>query len=186
MVDDNTIIQHYWDRDECAVSETADKYGSFCTSIAENILENREDAKECVNDTYLKTWNTIPPQRPRVLPAFIGRIVRNLAFDRYSSRNAARRGGGQTGILLDELEECIPDRTADVECDEKELARVINEFAGTLSERNRNIFVLRYWYSESVKDIALSQKMTENSVSAVLNRVRRRLRRYLTERGFEP
>ena len=109
-MDDNTIIQHYWDRDERALTETAEKYGTYCCSIAENILSDREDAKECVNDTYLRAWNTIPPQRPKVLPAFIGRIVRNIAFDLYRKMNASKRGGGQVPLVLDELEECIPDR----------------------------------------------------------------------------
>ena len=111
-MDDKIIIQHYWDRNEIALTETADKYGSFCRSIAENILHNREDAKECVNDTYLKTWNSLPPNRPRIFPAFLGRIVRNLAFDRYDQMTASKRGGGQIDVVLDELEECIPDASA--------------------------------------------------------------------------
>lgn len=185
-MDDNTIIQHYWDRDERALTETAEKYGTYCCSIAENILSDREDAKECVNDTYLRAWNTIPPQRPKVLPAFIGRIVRNIAFDLYRKMNASKRGGGQVPLVLDELEECIPDRMQQVECDEDVLSEAVNDFVAALSAKNRKIFVLRYWYSEAVSDIAKSMNISENSVSVTLNRLRRKLQNYLAERGLKP
>lgn len=184
-VDDKTIIQHYWDRDECAITETDEKYGSYCRSIANNILSDREDTQECVNDTYLKTWNTIPPQWPRVLPAFLGRIVRNLAINMYERNNAVKRGGGQPVLVLHELEECIPDRAMDIECDENELGEIIDSFLGLLSSKNRKIFVMRYWYTESVRNISECMKMSENSVSAVLKRLRKKLRKYLAEKGFE-
>ena len=184
-MDDKTIIQHYWDRDERAVTETDEKYGAYCCSIAENILNNREDAKECVNDTYLKTWNAIPTQWPKVFPAFIGKIVRNLAFNRYSMSRAEKRGGGQIHIVLDELEECIPDRSAAIEHDADELTEEINSFLDSLSEKNRKIFMLRYWGTENVGDIARIMKMSENSVSAVLSRLRRKLHKHLDERGFK-
>lgn len=184
-VDDKTIIQHYWDRDECAIAETDEKYGSYCRSIANNILSDREDTQECVNDTYLKTWNTIPPQWPRVLPAFLGRIVRNLAINMYERNNAIKRGGGQPVLALHELEECIPDRAMDIECDENELGEIIDSFLGLLSSKNRKIFVMRYWYTESVRNISECMKMSENSVSAVLKRLRKKLRKYLAEKGFE-
>ena len=184
-MDDKIIIQHYWDRDERAISETDEKYGSFCFSIAENILGNKEDSGECVNDTYLKTWNTIPPQRPKIFPAFIGKIVRNLSYDRYARNKTAKRGGGQINAVFDELEECIADRAADVECDENELKEAIDSFVQMLSVRNRKIFVRRYWYTESVKSIAEKMNMTENSVSAVLKRIRIKLQKYLAKRGFD-
>lgn len=185
-LDDKIIIQHYWDRDERAIRETDEKYGSFCCSIAENILGNREDAGECVNDTYLKTWNAIPPQWPEVFPAFIGKIVRNTAFNRYKSLRTERRGGGLVPVVLDELDECIPDRNAEVECSTNELREAMNSFVGSLSERNRKIFLQRYWCTESVRDIAEKMNMTENSVSAVLKRTRKKLHKYLAERGFVP
>lgn len=100
-MDDKIIIEHYWERNECAISETSEKYGLFCRNIAENILKNEEDARECVNDMYLKLWNAIPPHRPRNFPAFIGKIVRNLAFDRYARNKALKRGGGQISIVLE-------------------------------------------------------------------------------------
>ena len=185
-LDDKTIIQHYWDRNECAISETDEKYGAFCCSIAENILENKEDAKECVNDTYLKTWNSLPPHWPKIFPAFIGRIVRNLAFNRYNSERTLKRGGGQISIALDELDECIPDKCSDFVCDESELSEVIDSFLDTLSKKNRQIFVLRYWYTENISYISRIMNMTENNVSVVLNRLRKKLHKYLSERGFKP
>ncbi|MBE6853675.1 MAG: sigma-70 family RNA polymerase sigma factor [Ruminococcus sp.] len=185
-MDDKTIIQHYWDRDERAITETDEKYGSYCCYIANNILSNREDSQECVNDTYLKTWNAIPPQRPRVLPAFLGRIVRNLALNMYEKNNAAKRGGGQAALVLHELEECIPDKAINIENDENELSEVIDSFLDLLSSRNRKIFVLRYWYTESVRSISERMKMSENSVSATLKRLRKKLRKHLAERGIEP
>lgn len=185
-MDDKTIIQHYWDRNECAISETDEKYGAFCCSIAENILENKEDAKECVNDTYLKTWNSLPPHWPKIFPAFIGRIVRNLAFNRYNSERTLKRGGGQISIALDELDECIPDKCSDFVCDKSELSEVIDSFLDTLSKKNRQIFVLRYWYTENISYISRIMNMTENNVSVVLNRLRKKLHKYLSERGFKP
>jgi RNA polymerase sigma-70 factor (ECF subfamily) len=184
-LDDKTIIQHYWERDERAISETAEKYGAFCFSIAENILHDREDSNECVNETYLKTWNSIPPHKPKVFPAFIGRIVRNLSYNRYNMSNALKRGGGQTEIVLSELEEAIPDNSIDVETDMNELKEAIESFLDTLSERNRKIFVRRYWLTESIGYIAVKMNMSENSVSAVLKRIRRKMRKYLIERGFD-
>lgn len=184
-LDDKKIIQLYWDRDEHAISETDSKYGVFCSSIAENILDNKEDSKECVNDTYLKTWNALPPQWPKVFPAFIGRIVRNLAINRYNSERTAGRGGGQTAVALEELEECISDRSADISVEESEISEAIDSFLGTLSRKNRQIFVLRYWYTESVSYISEVMNMTENSVSVALNRMRKKLLNYLSERGFK-
>ena len=186
MTDDQTIIQLYWERNEEALVETAEKYGSFCRSIAENILHNSEDAKECVNDTYLKTWNSIPSNRPRIFPAFLGRIVRNLSFNRYKYSHTEKRGGGQIAVVLDELSECIPDKDASVAFDGNELAEVMNDFVASLSERNRNVFVMRYWYTESVGKIALELHMSENNVSVILARLKTKLRAHLAERGLKP
>ena len=182
-MDDKTIIQHYWDRDETALTETDEKYGRFCSSIADNILKNREDTKECLNDTYLKTWNTIPTQRPEIFPAFLGKIVRNLAVDRYRMSGSEKRGGGQTEAVLEELDECLPDRSAEIECEVSELSIALDEFLETLPEKKRKILVLRYWYTESVQDIASELHMSESNVSATLNRLRKKLQSYLTERG---
>lgn len=186
FADDKTIIKHFFERDERAVSETSEKYGTFLYRIAEKILSNKEDAEECTNETYLKTWDAIPPQRPKVFPAFLGTIVRNISFDHYSMTRAEKRGGGVIDAVLDELAECIPDTKADVECDEDELKKVIDSFVRALPDRNRKIFVMRYWSNESVSTIAGRLKMSENSVSAVLTRIRKKMKKYLAERGFEP
>ena len=185
MQDDKIIIQHYWDRDERALTETDEKYGRYCHTIAENILNNEEDSKECVNDTYLNTWNSIPPHRPKMFPAFIGKIARNLAINLYNQNRTARRGGGHINAVFDELEECIPDRSAEVTFSENELAEAINSFLASLPEKNRKILMLRYWGSESVSRIAQIMKMSENRVSAVLSRLRKKMKKHLDGRGVK-
>ena len=185
-MDDAKIVQLYFDRDKQAITETATKYGNYCTSIAKNILGNREDTEECVNDTYLNTWNAIPPNRPKKLSAFLGKIVRNLAFNRYKHNTAAKRGAGELPAVLDELGECVSDRE-DVEeaYDYTELVADINVFLSTLPTKKRNIFVRRYWYADSVSKIAARYNMSCFAVSMMLKRLRNKLRNYLTERGYE-
>lgn len=186
-MDDAKIVQLYFDRDEQAISATVGKYGSYCTSIATNILGNHEDAEECVNDTYLNTWNAIPPNRPKMLATFLGKIVRNLAFNRYKYNTADKRGGGEIALVLDELASCVSGKD-DVEqaYQHKELVAAINDFLGTLPAEKRNIFVCRYWYTDSIADIAARYDMTYAAVSMTLNRLRTRLHNYLVERGCEP
>lgn len=185
-MDDAKIVQLYWDRNEQAIPATAEKYGNYCTSIARNILGNREDAEECVNDTYLNAWNSMPPHRPGVLSAFLGKLVRNLSFNRYKHNTADKRGGSQTKVVLDEIAEIVSD-AADLEqeIDRRELIRAIDTFLSALSTDKRGIFVRRYWYFDNVADIASRFGMTENNVSVSLNRLRLKLHRYLLERGFE-
>ena len=185
-MDDNTIVQMYWDRDENAISVTSEKYGAYCLSIAKNILDNHEDAEECVNDTYLSTWNTIPTNRPSVLSTYLGKIVRNLSFNLYKKNKAEKRGSGHFALVLDELSELIaePSKPED-ELDCKLLSDVINSFLADLPTEKRKLFVCRYWYADSVKDIAKRFEMTENNVSVALNRLRTKLHNYLLESGFE-
>jgi len=185
-MDDEKIVQLYWDRDEQAIPATADKYGAYCTVIARNIVGSTEDAEECVNDTYLKAWNSIPPHRPAVLPAFLGKIVRNLSFNRYKYNTAGKRGGTRTAAVLDEMAELVSD-TDSVESavDRRELLKAINGFLDGLPADKRKVFVCRYWYFDSVADIAHRFGITENNVSVTLNRLRRKLHNYLLERGFE-
>ena len=185
-MDDNKIVQLYFDRDERAIKETASKYGSYCTSIARNILGNREDAEECVNDTYLNTWNSIPPHRPKLLSAFLGKIVRNLAFNRYKHNTAEKRGGGELPLVLDELAECVSGQD-DVSHAYlvKELVSAINGFLGTLPEDKRSMFVCRYWYTQSIAQIAKRYGMESSAVAVTLSRLRTKLRNYLMERGYE-
>jgi len=184
-MDDQKIIQLYWDRNEQAIPATAQKYGSYCTAIAGNILGSPEDTEECVNDTYLHVWNAIPPHRPRLLSAFLGTITRNLALKRHRQNTAEKRGGGQAALVLDELLGLVSDGN-DVEqtLDRKELISAIDAFLARLSPLKRSIFVCRYWYFDSISQIAQRFGMTENHVSVTLTRLRRKLRQHLLERGF--
>ena len=185
-MDDAKIVQLYFDRDEQAIPATADKYGNYCTSIAKNILGNHEDAEECVNDTYLNTWNAIPPHRPKMLSTFLGKIVRNLAINRYKHNTADKRGGGEITSVLDELASCVSGNEDVGQAYEyKELVAAINNFLSTLSAHKRNIFVCRYWYTDSISDIATRFDMTCSAVSMMLNRLKTKLHSYLIKRGYE-
>lgn len=185
-MDDNKILQLYWDRDEKAISATSQKYGSYCQSIAGNILGNLEDAQECVNDTYLNAWNSIPPQRPKMLSTYLGKITRNLSFNLYKKNKAEKRGGSQIPLVLDELSEVISTSTnPEEDWNRKEIVEAINSFLSSIPAEKRKLFVCRYWYADSVKDIAEKFGMTEGNVSVTLNRLRKKLHNYLEERGFE-
>lgn len=185
-MEDSKIVQLYWDRNELAISATSEKYGNYCNSIARNILGNREDAEECVNDTYVNAWNSMPPHRPRVLAAFLGKIVRNISFNRYKHNTAYKRGGGEIPVVLDELSELVSGRSSvEQEISHRELVCTINKFLQSLPPKKRNIFICRYWYTESISEIAVRYGMKETAVSMVLNRVRLQLHKYLLERGFD-
>jgi len=184
-LEDYKIVQLFWDRNESAIPITARKYENYCTAIANNILQSREDTEECVNDTWLHAWNAMPPHRPQLLSAFLGKITRNLAFHRYQYRSAGRRGGGTLPAVLEELENCISGTdSVEQELDELELVRAINEFLAELTPEKRKVFVCRYWYADSVSDIAARYHLRPGTVSMTLSRLRDRLRDYLSERGF--
>jgi RNA polymerase sigma-70 factor (ECF subfamily) len=183
---DVTIVQLYWDRDEQAIPATEDKYGNYCTAIAKNILGNKEDAEECVSDTYLNAWNSMPPHRPSVLSAFLGKITRNLSFNRYKHNTADKRGGGELPAVLDELADCVScSDDMEQEFNRQELVRAINGFLDALPRDKRSIFICRYWYTDSISDIADRHGMKEGAVSMTLSRLRASLHDYLLERGFE-
>lgn len=185
-MDDTKIVQLYWDRDEQAIPATADKYGKYCSTIAKNILGSKEDAEECVNDTYMHAWNSMPPHRPSILSTFLGKITRNLSLNRYKHNTAAKRGGGEATVVLDEIADFVSDTdNVEQEISRKELVNAINKFLARLPAYKRSIFVCRYWYFDSVSDIACRFGMTENNVSVTLNHLRLKLRNYLSERGFE-
>ena len=185
-MNDKDIVQLYLDRDQRALSVTAKKYGNYCISIAKNILCNNEDAEECVNDTYLSTWNAIPPTIPTILSAFLGKITRNLAFNKYKHNHAMKRGNGEIAIVLDELAECVSGLDdVEQEIERRELVETINSFLNTLAPKKRNIFICRYWYSDSVTSIARRYQMTESNVSTTLSRLRPELKEYLLERGYK-
>ena len=185
-MDDNGIIQLYWDRNDQAIKATSEKYGPYCKVIAKNILNNEEDAEECVNDTYLNAWNSMPTHWPEHLVTFLGKITRNLSFNKYKHDHAGKRGGGEITLVLDELTDCISD-VDDVEqiIGRQELVKAINSFVRSLSVSKRNIFVRRYWYADSVSEIANDNGMLQGTVSKMLERIRKQLRVYLTERGFD-
>ena len=185
-MDDAKIVQLYWDRNEQAIPATADKYGNYCTSIAKNILGNKEDAEECVNDTYLNAWNSMPPHRPSILSTFLGKIVRNLSFNRYKHNTADKRGGGELPVVLDELSGLVSGKDdVEQEIDRKELVNAIDSFLDRLTPEKRSIFVSRYWHTDSISEIAKRQGMNDGAVSMTLNRLRLKLHNYLLERGFE-
>lgn len=184
-MDDEQIIDLFWKRQEAAITAAEETYGSYCFSIAENILHSREDAEECVSDTWLRAWQSIPPQRPVRLRLFLAKITRNLAFDRYRMRSAAKRGSGEIHTVLEELEDCIAS-TDDVEqeFDRRDLQRSINAFLKTLSYRERQIFLRRYFYAEPVKEIAGDFGIGGNHASVILKRTRSKLREHLKKEGF--
>lgn len=185
-MDDAEIIRLYWERNEQALPATAEKYGNYCTSIARNILGSYEDAEECVNDAYFKAWNSIPPHKPDSLSAFLGKIVRNLSLNQYRYNTADKRGGGTAAVVLDEIAEFVSDTgSVEQEIDRRELVKAIDEFLNRLPTDKRRIFLCRYWYFDSIADIADRFGMTENNVSVTLNRLRTKLKNYLLERNFE-
>ena len=169
---DNEIIDLYWDRNERAISETDAKYGKLCRSLSFNILNSREDAEECVNDTYHKAWTQMPPQRPEKLRAWLGRIVRNISFNLWNKQHTKKHGGGMD-IMLSELEECIPSGTdVEDEIDDIELGRVISAWLHTLSDEDRIYFVLRYWNGEPLKNIAGHFGISANTLAKKMHKLR--------------
>ena len=184
-MEDFRIVELYWQRDADAIPATSEKYGGYCAAIARNILGNEEDTEECVNDTWLRAWNSMPPHRPNALAAFLGKITRNLSFNRYKQNRADKRGGGELPLVLEELGECVSGTdSVEGELDKKELLGAINVFLKGLTPEKRAVFVCRYWYADSVGDIAARVGMTESHVSMTLTRLRRSLHEYLTKEGF--
>ena len=185
-MEEKEIIDLYWARSETAIRETDKKYGKFCHSIAYNILCDHEDSEECVNDTYLQTWNAIPPRRPSKLSAFLGRITRNLALNRYERETAQKRGGGQVEPAVEELAECLPDpNTVERQVENKELAEALNRFLAGLPGEARKIFLRRYWQLCTVKEIAALYGISESKVKMSLMRTRGRLKRFLEQEGID-
>lgn len=184
-MEDQQIVDLYWERSEAAISETAQKYGRYCRCIAFNILRNDEDSEECVNDAYLKAWNDIPPHRPAVLKAFLGKITRNLSLDRYEKLNAKKRSGGQMPLVLEELRECLPasDNTESI-IEEMALTDILNRFLASLSSERRKIFMRRYWYFSTVREIAAEYGMSESKVKMSLLRSRNALKNLLIREGI--
>ena len=182
---DDKIIQLFFQRKEVAIEETQKKYGSYCFKIANNILNNREDSEECLNDTWLKAWDSIPPTQPTYFNLFLAKITRNFAINTYRSKHTHKRGKGEIALVLDELEECITGET-DVETlyIAEELQSSINKFVRGLSEKDGNVFIRRYFYADSIKDISNRYHISENNVRVMLSRTRNKLKLRLEKESY--
>ena len=182
MIDDERIIDLFFKRDQQGIRELDIKYGKTCHSLSYNITNSKQDAEECVNDAYLGAWNTIPPTRPNPLLSYIVKIVRNISLKIYWRKQAAKRSGNYK-IALEEIEGCIagPQNVED-EMEARELARIIEEFLDTLTLENRVIFMRRYWFADSYKDIAELVGLTEKNISVRFSRIREKMKQYLIER----
>ena len=181
---DREIIELYFDRDQNAVTESERKYGKMCLSVSLRILNNKEDAEECVADTWLAAWNSIPPQMPAKLGAFFARIVRNISVDRLRAQTTAKRGGGEAALLLSELDECLIGQSAEDSYMEKETVEAINAFLKKLSKKEKDAFVLRYYHAYSVKEISEMTGYGDNYVRAILSDVRKKLKEFLYKKGL--
>ena len=185
MMNDSDIVELYWQRSERAIRETDKKYGGYCRAIAYNICGNGEDAEECVNDTWLGAWNSMPDQRPDRLPPFLGAITRSAAINRFRAARRLKRGGGQTVLALEELAECVPAGTdVEREVEAQELRRCLDAFVAALPETERKIFVARYWFLSPVGEIAGRLGCSAGKVKTSLYRTRGRLRDYLEKEGL--
>ena len=184
-MEDSRIVELYWQKNADAIKETDSKYGAYCFAIADNILHNKEDSEECVNDTWLNAWNAMPPQKPTKLQMFLAKITRNISFNRFNARSAEKRGGGEIVLVLDELAECLASES-DVasEFEARELGRCIRSFVRSLPEREGNVFLRRYFFTDSVAQIARKYGLTENNVMVILSRTRTKLKTYLIKEGF--
>jgi len=179
------IIELYWNKDERAITESDRHYGAYCRHIAMNILNSREDAEECVNDTWYRTWESIPPQRPNSLAAFFGRIVRNLSISRYRSSHAQKRFDGIT-TLLSELDECIPARSSVAqEVEGRLLSEILDCWLASLPKDDRILFMRRYWFGEQVNALAKERNVTQNQMAQRMLRLRKSLRSVLEQEGIE-
>ena len=180
-MDDREIVSLYLSRNETAIHESDTKYGRYLHTVAYNVLYSHEDCKECVNDTYMQAWNAIPPQKPTALRAFLGKIARNLAINRYH-RDRAQKRAGQVDVIIDEYWECIPDGAMLPE-DAVILKDAVNGFLSSLPKKSRILFVQRYWYMCPIKEIAERNGMSETNVKVTLLRTREKCKQYLLKEG---
>ena len=184
-MDDKQIIDLFLNRSEKAIAEVRKKFGRYCHYISYNILHNDEDAEGCVNDTFIKVWQSIPPNNPKHLAAFIGKITRNLSLDRYEKYNAKKRGGGQLESAFDELRDCLPgtDNTTNI-ADDIILKEALNKFLWSLPIQIRKIFIRRYWYMSTIKEISSDFNISESKTKMVLMRTRNSLKNFLEKEGI--
>ena len=184
-MDDKQIIELFFKRDEAALSETQDKYGKYCLKIAGNILEDIEDSKECVNDTWVTAWNKIPPLVPVSLKAFLGKIVRDISLSKYRENHAGKRYNAMT-VMLDELEDCIPSGiNIEDQAEKRELIGMVNDYLEGIKTEDRVLFVRRYYFGESVKALSEEYGCSENRMTQKLLKLRRKLKAFVKKGGYE-
>jgi RNA polymerase sigma-70 factor (ECF subfamily) len=184
-VDDKSIVDLYFSRDQEAITQTDKKYGHYCYRIAYNILTNKEDAEESVSDTYVAAWRAIPPRRPSVLSTFLGKITRHIAIDRWRERNASKRGGGEVPLALEELQDCVAGmQNVEMDYERKEIIKAYVKFLDALPVTERRVFLCRYWYVYSVEAIADKFGFSQSKVKTMLHRTRAKLRKQLAEEGY--
>ena len=185
-MEDKQIVGLYWQRSEDAIPETARKYGAFCLSLARNLSDTREDAEECVNDTYYEAWTSMPEQRPENLRAWLGRVVRNIAVDRFR-QNRAQKRDGRLDVLLSELDECVPDPSAEPEtaAESEEISRAVDRWLRSLGEEDRRLFLRRYWYGDALNQLAEASGEDAARLAQRMFRLRKKLKAALEKEGIE-
>ncbi len=183
-MEDADIIALYWERSEEAIRRTAEKYAAYCSSIIRHVLGDCRDAEECLSDTWLGAWNAMPPQRPARLPLFLGRIARNTALDRYSYNTARRRNGGFEAVL-EELAECVDGTPMEDDFDARQLGEAISDFLEVVRPEARLVFLRRYWYCDSVAEIAAGTGFSQSKIKSLLHRTRKGLREHLRKEGYD-
>lgn len=184
-MNDSEIVGLYFARSDKALTAASEKYAPYCQSIAMSILNDPQDAEECVNDAFLRAWNSIPPHKPERLSTFLGKITRNLSISKFKQRNAQKRGGGEIPLVLSELNECIPDsNNPEKESESAEISAAINSFLETLPAFQRTVFVRRYWYLTPVKEIARMTDTSESKIKSMLMRTRSKLKIHLEKEGI--
>ncbi len=185
-MEDREIVELYWTRDERAIEESEKKYGALCRSVALRVLESVEDSEECVSDTWLRSWNVIPPRRPALLGAFLARITRNLALDRWRASRAEKRGGGETALALEELEGCVSGESLEGELERQALLQALNAFLRSLPEGDRRLFLRRYWAVETLESLAKAEGMSVSTLHRRLGKLRAALAEHFRKEGIEP
>ena len=184
-MDDAMIVSLYWDRNEQAIEESELKFGSYCHAIANRILADKADSDESVNDTWLAAWESIPPHRPSVLSAYLGKLTRRISLNKWRDRNRNKRGGGEVALSLEELAECISDhQNVERTIELSELTQVLNSFLATLPAAERDIFVCRYWFFASLREIGEKFNFSESKIKSILFRTRKKLLIYLEKEGL--
>ncbi|MBE6985643.1 MAG: sigma-70 family RNA polymerase sigma factor [Ruminococcaceae bacterium] len=184
-MEDRRIVELYWLRSEEAITASERKYGAYCNTISYNITYSHEDAEECVNETWIRSWNTMPPQKPMRLMAFFGKIVRNCSLDLFRRKTALQRGGGSVPLALEELSECLAsEQDVEKQVESRQLSESLNRFLHDLPQRDCNLFLRRYFYMDSVETAAKRYHITAKNAAVILHRVRKKLAEYLQKEGL--